>query len=243
MHFPHETLVYLQGEEYTNALPIAFEFEEEDYKYRTQIDLLREMVAGKKAVHLGCVDHNIETIQHKIKRKKWLHSRLCQSATRCHGIDIKADAIRFVQQQLGYNDTSCGDIFGDGFRRIAEGDRWDYLLIPEVLEHISDPSGFLKSIAESYRETFPKIVITVPNGISHDNWKLAKKGYEVINSDHRFWFTPFTLAKTVISAGLKVEKMLMCQHGTINWRALRRNRFYKKHPLLRNDILCVAIFS
>ncbi len=234
---------YLVGEKYSNALQIAFEFDDEDFKYRTQIDILCDMARGKKVVHLGCVDHNVDTIRHKIKRKKWLHSRLCQNAQRCHGVDIEAEGIRYIQEELGFNDTSCTDIFSDQFRNIAAGDSWDYLFIPEVLEHIDDPSGFLRNIAMHFSQFFEKIVITVPNGISQDNLKLAKKGYEVINSDHRFWFSPFTLAKTVNSAGIEVEKMLMCRHGTINWRALRRNRFFKKHPLLRNDILCIARFK
>ena len=243
MLFPAETRQYLTGEKYTNALQVAFEFEKEDYRYRTQIDLLCEIAKDKKIVHLGCVDHNISTINHKLKRNKWLHSRLCQSAQRCHGVDIEAEGIRYIKEQLGFNDTSCADIFSDQFKSIAEGDSWDYIFIPEVLEHLDDPSGFLQAIAEQYSITFKKMVLTVPNGISHDNWKLAKKGYEVINSDHRFWFSPFTLAKTIDTAGMVVERILMCRHGTINWRALRRNRFYKKHPLLRNDILCIAGFK
>ncbi len=243
MLLPADIHEFLAGQKYSNALQIAFEFEEEDYKYRTQIDLLCDMAKDKKVVHLGCVDHNVETIKHKIKRKKWLHSRLCQSAERCHGIDIEPEGIRFIQEDLGFNDTSCIDIFSDQFANIAEGESWDYLFIPEVLEHIDSPSEFLRGIATRYSRNFEKIVITVPNGISQDNWKLARKGLEVINSDHRFWFSPFTLAKTVSAAGMVVEKILMCRHGTINWRALRRNRFYKKNPLLRNDILCVAHFT
>ncbi len=242
MLLPEDINDFLSGNKYSNALKIAFELEEEDFKYKTQIDLLCEMAKDKKVIHLGCVDHTIETIKHKIKRKKWLHSRLCQIARRCHGIDIEATGIRYIQEELGFNDTSCTDIFSPEFLAIATGDSWDYLYIPEVLEHIDDPQGFLSGIASRYSHHFERVVITVPNGISQDNWKLAKKGVEVINSDHRYWFTPFTLAKAVCLAGMQVEKILMCRHGTINWRAIRRNRFYRKNPLLRNDILCVARF-
>lgn len=240
MRLPEDINDYLCGTKYSNALEIAFEFEEEDYKYKTQIDILCEMAKDKKVIHLGCVDHTIETIKHKIKRKKWLHGRLCQISHRCHGIDIEATGIRYIQEELGFNDTSCTDIFSPEFQTIAAGDSWDHLFIPEVLEHIDDPQGFLSAIASRYSHHFNSVVITVPNGISQDNWKLAKKGVEVINSDHRYWFTPFTLAKAVSLAGMRVEKILMCRHGTINWRAIRRNRFYRKNPLLRNDILCVA---
>jgi hypothetical protein len=240
MRLTDDIFAYLEGTKYTNALPVTFLFDDEDYRYATQIELLCELAKGQKVIHVGCVDHTIETVRHKLKRNKWLHGRLCQSAARCHGIDIQEEGIRYIREKLGYHDTSCLDIFSDAFGRIAESTTWDLLLIPEVLEHIEDPAGFLRGVTQIYGDAFPRIVITVPNGISHDNWKLARKGTEIINSDHRFWFTPYTLAKTVTSAGLNVEKLLMCRHGTINRRAIFRNRFYRNHPLLRNDILCIA---
>jgi hypothetical protein len=30
---------------------------------------------------------------------------------------------------------------------------------------------------------------------------------EIINSDHRFWFTPYTIAKVLVSAGYNPEKI------------------------------------
>jgi hypothetical protein len=243
MRFADDDLDYLRGNKYINALPITFELDEEDHRYRTQIDLLCELVKDKKIIHVGCLDHNIETVKHKLKRKKWLHSRLCKSASRCHGIDIEKEGIEFIREKLGYHDTSCANIFSDEFVSFIGKDTWDYLLIPEVLEHMDEPSGFLRAVGEKYGGTFSKIIITVPNGISQDNWKFARKGMEVINSDHCFWFTPYTLAKTVINAGLSVEEIRMCRHGTINWRSFLKKRFFKKYPLLRNDILCIAASS
>jgi 2-polyprenyl-3-methyl-5-hydroxy-6-metoxy-1,4-benzoquinol methylase len=240
MYFPDDTLAYLQGEKYSNALAVQFIFDEEDLVYRTQIDLLCEMAAGKNVIHVGCVDHNIETVKHKIKRRKWLHGRLCQSAARCHGIDIQEEGIRYIKDKLGFQDSSCIDIFSDRFMQLAKSDNWDYLLIPEVLEHIEAPTNFLRAIARKYKNDFTKLILTVPNGISLDNYRLARDGSEIINSDHRFWFTPYTTAKTIINAGLDFERIVMCRHGTINRRALWRNRFFRKHPLLRNDILCIA---
>ncbi len=240
MRFSDNDLDYIKGKNYINALPVTFEFDNEDYRYQTQIDLLCKLAKGKKIIHVGCVDHNIETVKHKIKRGKWLHSRLCQTASRCHGVDIENKGIHFIREKLGFHDTSCADIFSDEFAQIIEKDTWDYLLIPEVLEHIAEPSAFLQAIDERYGKSFSKIIITVPNGISQDNWKFAKKGMEVINSDHCFWFTPYTLAKTIVNAGMTVEKILMCRHGTINWRSFIKKRFFRKHPLLRNDILCIA---
>lgn len=242
MRLSNETVEYLQGKKYLNALPVVFQYDAEDRRYRTQIDLLVEMVRGKRVIHVGCVDHNIETVRHKIKRGKWLHARLCESAERCHGVDVAEDGIRGVQEEFGFHDTSCADILSETFAGFVEDSRWDYLLIPEVLEHLENPAGFLRQIGQRYSNCFGKVIITVPNGLAWDNVASAKKGVELINSDHRFWFTPYTIAKAVVDAGLQVEKILMCRHGTISWGSFGRKLFYRRHPLLRNDILCVAKF-
>lgn len=243
MRFPADIDDYLLGEEYANALAIGFEFEPEDRNYSTQIDLLCRLARDKRVVHMGCVDHNIATIKHKLKRNKWLHARLCAVAARCHGLDIQRDGIRFMKEELGYDDVSSIDLFSEEFAAIAGSESWDALLVPEVLEHIADPVDFLRRIAERFQGNFKEIIITVPNGISQDNWKFARRGIEAINSDHCYWFTPYTLAKVVTLAGLRVDEMLMCRHGTISRFSFLKKRFFKKHPLLRNDILCRARFS
>lgn len=243
MYLPEQTLDFLKGKKTSDELTVAFDFNEEDQAYTTQMDLLCKLAARKRVIHVGCVDYDITRLEQQVKRKKWLHSKICGCAQRCHGTDTQTEGIRFIREKLGYNDTSAVNIFSDDFFQLAQGDEWDSLFIPEMLEHQENPSSFLREISRRYGRYFNNIIITVPNGLSYENWLLAKNGNEVIHSEHHFWFTPYTIAKCIINAGLQVEKMLMCNHGTINWRAFRKNRFFRKHPLLRNDILCIAKFT
>ncbi len=243
MKLDDELLAYLRGERYANTVKIGYRFEPEDWRYRTQIDWLCELVRGKRVVHVGCVDHTIDTIRHKLQRRKWLHARLCESATRCHGVDIQGDGITFIREELGLTDVSCADILGDAFAQTISGEQWDFLLIPEVLEHLQDPTGFLRQVAVRHDKTFPAVIITVPNALSRENCRLARRGVEAINSDHCHWFTPYTAAKMVVNAGLELERILLCRHGTINPQSVLKTWYLRRHPLLRNDILCIARFA
>lgn len=240
MKLDDELLGYLHGERYANTVKIRYRFEPEDRLYRTQIDWLCDLVRDQQVVHLGCVDHTVDTIRHKLKRRKWLHARLCESAARCHGVDIQADGIVFIREELGLRDVSCADILGDAFAETIGRQRWDCLLIPEVLEHLQNPTDFLRQVAVRHRDIFPRVIITVPNALSRDNCRLARQGVEAINSDHCHWFTPYTAAKMVINAGLTLEKILLCRHGTINWQSVIKTWYLRRRPLLRNDILCIA---
>ena len=43
---------------------------------------------------------------------------------------------------------------------------------------------------------------------------------EIINSDHRFWFTPYTIAKVLVSAGYNPEKISYANLQSLNIREL-----------------------
>jgi hypothetical protein len=43
---------------------------------------------------------------------------------------------------------------------------------------------------------------------------------EIINSDHRFWFTPYTISKVLVSAGYNPEKITYTNLQSLNIREL-----------------------
>lgn len=83
---------------------------------------------------------------------------------------------------------------------------WDYLLLLDVLEHIPNPIFFLENVKQRLSKNSSKIIITVPNAFSIGNFFLTFLSKECINTDHYFWFTPFTLAKVCVEAGLNPLK-------------------------------------
>ncbi|MEM3509514.1 MAG: methyltransferase domain-containing protein [Nitrososphaerota archaeon] len=205
------------------------------------------MVKGKKIIHLGFADHK-EIINSKLAANIWLHKHLVESSSFCLGIDIDEEDVEYVRS-LGFKNIYCGDILkSKEILELISKDSYDILLAGEVIEHINDPLLFLKSLRELYNEHIKLLVITVPNVFAIRNFLPVLQGFEVINTDHRYWFSPFTLAKILSLSGFKLEEFYFVHsdnpvkvlpHKSIRflyWTLLK----YK--PQFRSTIVMIARF-
>jgi 2-polyprenyl-3-methyl-5-hydroxy-6-metoxy-1,4-benzoquinol methylase len=214
-------LPYLQGEDYSDGLRIRYEIEPKDRRPRDRLDVLKELCRGRKVIHVGCVDHNIASIERKIANGTWLHEVLCKNTKRCLGVDINSTGIHYMRDRLGYQDVEVVDI-GNEDSAVIAGDYWDILLLGEVLEHIDNPVQFLSQIRLRLSKHVRQIIITVPNAFNKVNTCEALQNRECINTDHRYWFTPFTLAKVAARAGIRIDLMRLCGGG-LNVRSTLRH--------------------
>ena len=242
MRLKADVIPYLNGEKFSNGLMVEFDFESEDGAVRSRIDWLELLCTNKKIIHVGCVDHNSQQIQHKLKRNKWVHARLSECASRCLGIDNNESGISYLKNEMGYHDVECVDLIKDESRLIGQSS-WDYLLLGEVLEHIDDPVQFLRCLRKKYATHVNELLITVPNAFGRDIIRRVKQNKEPINTDHRYWFTPYTLAKVVWAAGLSIRYFRLCQNGVVKRRSWLKNLRLKTQPLTRNNIILVAGFD
>ena len=234
-----DVIPYLTGEKFSNGLMVEFDFEAEDQVVRSRIDWLERLCNQKKVIHAGCVDHNMTQIHHKLKRDKWVHARLAGCTSRCLGIDKDESGISYLRDELGYQDVECLDLVSGESDLIGQT-QWDYLLLGEVLEHIDDPVRFLGSIRAKYAANVKEIMITVPNAFAREIFRRVRQNKEPINSDHRYWFTPYTLAKVAWAAGLQIRYFRLCQNGVVKRRAWLKNLRLRTQPLTRNNIIMVA---
>ena len=231
--------VYLHGDQYTNSLRVRFVFDTRDFTYQTRFQILEDRCRGKNVIHLGFVDHTPQSVDKKLKKNKWLHEALCRVTSRCYGLDIDQPGVDYVKNVLGYQDVACLDILKQDCADIFSG-KWDCLLIPDVLEHQNNPVDFLAGFARRFKGVTAEIIITVPNGFARENHRTIRQNCEVINSDHRYWFTPYTLAKVITAAGLRVKEMRTCRSGTMKPWSVLKNYYYARHPLLRNSIVAIV---
>lgn len=199
----------------------------DDLAYRPQIishaqdrgNVLTTWVSGRRVLHVGFADH-VPLIASRIKDGSWLHARLSASANACLGIDINSAGVT-TARSLGFENVQVLDIFSpQAPARLAEWNP-EMVLVPDVIEHLPNPAAFLRRLADSLPQAV--FVVTVPNALSLRNSVQTLRGVERINTDHRSWFSPFTLQKVLADAGLQADSLHGCPvfaSGSIKGRLL-----------------------
>jgi len=193
---------YISGKRFHPNFPIEFSL---DLRVKNRDAILADIVRGKSIVHVGCVDH-LDIIESKISAGTWLHKILMDSSKRCLGIDINLDGIEYLRKNHNITDLIATDLTNEKIDEIADH-HWDYILLPEVIEHIPDHVAFISAIKDKYSKNIDKMIITVPNLFSYSLFQGASRNIEQINTDHRHWFSPYTLVKTLNDAGVIVEEL------------------------------------
>lgn len=202
---------YLSGKKFSNSHFFKYNFFE---PIPDRVNFIKQLCKGKKILHLGCLDHK-PLIPDKIARGQWLHKEITEVADTCLGIDIDEDTLSFVNQNYGFENIIAGDFTDHKFPEVISK-HWDYAILGELLEHIDNPVQYLTTIKTLYTDHIDKLVITVPNAWTQTTIRYAQKSGEIINTDHRYWFTPYTLAKVITQSGMKPETIHFANRVPLN---------------------------
>lgn len=236
MKFNQLDLQYLNGNKFSNGHTIKIG---EKQGLTDRISLIAKMIKGRSTLHFGCVDH-LPLIEDKVKNGTWLHEILTRESSECLGIDNNEEGIKYLEDKLGCDNVMAIDIIKDQAPKKLLEKKWEYVVMGEIIEHLDNPVLFLQSIREKIN--CERIIITVPNAFSFNNVKNIFKNVELINSDHRFWFTPYTISKVLSEAGFEVEEFHFCNGYPFK---KSRKRFFKRYllksyPALNSNLLAVA---
>lgn len=206
----------------------------------SRLSLLEKICHKKSVIHIGCCDH-IPCLDEKIKAKTWLHGLLSETSKTCLGIDINGDSIDAVKRMTGYDNVIQGDVTKSGLHNITSK-HWDVAIFGEIMEHIGDPVSFLRNFCQIYGDSVSEIVVTVPNSMSIRNAYDSLRQAERINTDHRFWFSPFTISKILWDAGYKVTSIetTYSPSNQLHMQLLKR-LLLKLFPLLGDGIVVMAV--
>ena len=224
---------YLDGQKFNENYNIKYQ-SKGAVTYRS--DFIKETCTSKRVLHVGCTDH-VPLIASKIANKDWLHGIITECASFTLGVDIDTQAVIEASKISGLTNMISGDITSPTkLLEISEND-FDIAVFGEVVEHISNPVDFLSSFLKNYRKNFKRIIITVPNAFRAGNLRGVIKNFEQINTDHRFFFTPYTVSKIAVDAGFAPESVNMATFT----RAGRFKSWILNHrPLLAEDIILIA---
>ena len=237
MQFSSSVEDFLSGAEFDSGLRVPVATPEKRVVYR--MNHLEALATGKQVLHVGCVDH-LPLIEEKIRRGAWLHSRLDQRAARCLGIDIHREGLAYMKDKLGYEDVVYCDFIQDPVAPEIKAQHWDLMILGELIEHIDNPVQFLSAIREKYAPHVDHLVITTPNAFRIENFLNAFRQNEHINSDHRYWFTPYTLGKVVVQAGMQVDGFQYCQGHPIPGVYFPKDWLLRRRPAYRDTLVMTA---
>jgi SAM-dependent methyltransferase len=157
-----------------------------------------------EVAHLGCADSPYTS--ELLAGGSLLHTRLAGVA-RVTGIDVDARGLDLLQRELRGERFVLADITA-GVPDEERG-RYALLIAGEVLEHVPDADAFLRACA-TLLSADGRLCVTVPNACSPKIGLRALAGRESVHPDHRVYFGPRTLARTLTGAGFELEWLATC---------------------------------
>jgi hypothetical protein len=174
-----------------------------------RIEYLQRRCEGKKVLHLGCLDHP-EIIRERVGNGTWLHGILSNISEICLGIDINPAGYQLAQEELSVGNIQLLDLSKPLEAKDASDlcrVQWDLILCPEMLEHFTNHQQFLHNLRRiSYCGT--TLIITGPNAFQFGNFINALRGFETTNSDHKYWFTFYTLSRMLAANGWRPQELI-----------------------------------
>ena len=139
---------------------------------------------------------------------------VAQKANSVTGIDIEEKSI--IKARNKYNKSNVKYIVGDAVKELSK-EKFDIIILSNVLEHIKDRIDFMKSI----QGLASKYLIRVPM-FDRDWVPLYKKELGIewrLDSTHYIEFTKSSFEKEIIEAGYQIES-LSVQFGEI-WAVIK----------------------
>jgi 2-polyprenyl-3-methyl-5-hydroxy-6-metoxy-1,4-benzoquinol methylase len=154
--------------------------------------------------HLGCADSPYTA--ELLAAGSLLHTRLVRVA-RVTGIDVDPDGLSLLERALPGERFVLADVTGT----VPAGElgRYGLVIAGEVLEHVPDADSFLRGCARLLA-TGGSLCVTVPNACCPKIGLRALAGRESVHPDHRVYYGPRTLRRTLEGAGLAVDSIASC---------------------------------
>jgi 2-polyprenyl-3-methyl-5-hydroxy-6-metoxy-1,4-benzoquinol methylase len=154
--------------------------------------MIQNLCKGQKVLDVGCIGQDFTTTD-----TNWLHNQIRSVASDVTGVDIATDKIKELNAQ-GYKMLHVTQLQN-------LDDRYDVIIMADVIEHVDDPVGFLRFYSQFLKE-HGSMMVSTPNANRAINFFsiLLFNNYSV-NDEHTCWFCPKTINEVVGRSGLQIR--------------------------------------
>lgn len=224
---------YLLGEKFNKGLVFGLNQRKNKNFYLTE-NLIR-IVRDQTVLHIGFLDHK-PLISKRINNNKWMHNLIIENSKSCYGIDIDLDLINWLKSKYKIKNIFYNNILEDNLIEEINKIEFDVIIIPDVLEHIFDLNFFLRRLRELFPQKKIRILLSVPNMFSLDNIYNLMRAKEVINSDHYYWFSPYTISRILLKNNFEINDILFLQREKLAKKNFFKKTIIKILPRFRDSI-------
>jgi 2-polyprenyl-3-methyl-5-hydroxy-6-metoxy-1,4-benzoquinol methylase len=176
--------------------------------------LICHAVEGKKVLHIGCTDTPFT--EERLRGKNLLHQELQSYVSHLSGLDVDEKAIS-IMEKYGIKNLYAYSIYElSEFNKEKINHNFDYIVMTEVLEHLSNPGSALVEISKYIRRNNKntELIITVPNIHSYfSNFSDPFLNREVVHPDHLCYYSYSTLRRLLESTGFEIQDIRYVTYG------------------------------
>lgn len=173
---------------------------------KDRIFYIKKIIKGKTVLNLGCTSSNPLK---EIKKQLWLHKELEQYAKNLIGTDINKELLKKIQKL-----TKTKVIYADA-TNMNLNKKFDVIVGGELIEHIANLDGFIKSIKKHMKKD-TKIILTTPNVFKFKNLIKAVRGKKAFkHPDHVVYFDEGTIKELLSRYDLKVLRIEYSTEKTV----------------------------
>lgn len=164
---------------------------------------------NQSVIHIGCTDWPF--LADEIDNNRLFHHELENSTKQVLGIDIDRlgiEALKKISQSLSFE---VGDVSDSEFRASLLKEygsvSWDWVLVPDVLEHVRNQEIFLRGIVSLSQNLNAKIMITTPNQYSLKAFLATLLRMDFTHTDHRLVHNEVTIMRALLDVGVKEHQI------------------------------------
>jgi SAM-dependent methyltransferase len=181
---------------------------------------LRNFVTGMSVLDIGVVEHDASHFE----SPDWKHGKIRNWSSHVLGVDIIPEAVALLSAR-GFNVLEV-----DATSERDLGERFDRVVIGDVIEHVNRPVDLLRFAA---RHLAPggRILVSTPNPYwVVFIWQTLRSGTCITNADHVSWMSPSAALEVGRRAGLTLDEYWLLQGDEAPARRLARRLVNKLFP-------------